>query len=81
MPRETVEAKALRYLADRCLRVRAMNAAVVDATCRGSDATYKLGWDGRGWSCSCPARGTCAHLVALWLVTVPAQVSPSGARR
>jgi hypothetical protein len=80
MPRESVEAKALRYIGEQRLHVQAITSSTVRAECRGADATYTLSWDGRAWSCSCPARGRCAHLLALWLVTVPARVGESYAR-
>jgi uncharacterized Zn finger protein len=78
MPRETVEAKAARYLVEQRLHVQAITSSGVSARCRGGDASYTLSWDGRDWSCSCPARGRCAHLVALWLVTVPAASPTAG---
>jgi hypothetical protein len=71
MPRETVEAKALRYISEKRLRITVVNGDDVEASCRGACSTYTLRWDGRRWSCSCLARGRCAHLLALWLVTVP----------
>jgi hypothetical protein len=43
---------------------------VVHATCRGDSGTvYNLGHNGKGWGCTCPAKGRCSHLVALQLVT------------
>ena len=70
--RETVEAKARRYLAEGRLTVTAVNGDMVAGVCRGSGAIYYLGHEpGRGWHCSCPVRSDqCAHLEALRLVTV-----------
>jgi hypothetical protein len=69
-PREDAAAKGRRYLAEGRLVVRAVDeiAGTVRAACRGDGAVYALGRDRGGWFCSCPARGRCAHLVALGLV-------------
>ncbi|HEX4519219.1 MAG TPA: hypothetical protein VH063_06520 [Gaiellaceae bacterium] len=69
MPRETIEAKAMRYLAEGRLYVHTVRPGEVAATCRGNDR-YRLGWNGSWW-CNCPARIHCAHIFALQLVTVP----------
>ena len=69
--RESAEAKGRRYLVEGRLRLRRVECDLVEADCRGGGAIYQLGHDRRGWWCSCPARGRCAHLVALQLVTVP----------
>lgn len=77
MPRETIEQKAKRLLAEGRLTVLVVNPEVVVARCKGdSGAEYMLGWDKQhlNWICSCPANTDfhrkCAHLRALWLVTV-----------
>jgi hypothetical protein len=63
MTRETTESKARRYLTEARL--------IVTATCRGQGEQYDLGHDpARGWWCDCPARRSCAHLIALQSVTV-----------
>ena len=70
-PSETTQSKALRYLAERRLRVEGVGRSrmlgfVVAASCRGGDDTvYALGFEAGEWWCSCPARMLCAHLVAL----------------
>ena len=69
--RESVQAKAHRYLTEGRLRVRLVDedAGIVEADCRGSGSVYALGRDEGGWFCGCPARGrSCAHLEALRLV-------------
>lgn len=68
--RESVAAKALRYLGEGRLIVRQLDehAGEAQADCRGRGAVYALGRDERGWFCTCPARGVCAHLEALRLV-------------
>lgn len=67
---ESAEAKGRRYLTEGRLTLRKVAAHQIDATCRGSGDIYELGYTRAGWSCGCPARGRCAHLVALQLVTV-----------
>jgi uncharacterized Zn finger protein len=71
--REGAEAKGRRYLVEGRLRLRRVEGLLVEADCRGGGALYELGHDVGGWWCGCPARGRCAHLVALQLVTVPGQ--------
>jgi hypothetical protein len=70
--RETVQAKAARYLAEARLIVTAVDGDYVAAACRGDGEIYQLGHQpGRGWWCSCPVRSDCcAHLNALRRVTV-----------
>jgi hypothetical protein len=81
MATETLEAKAVRLLAEGRLTILvAERDGKVIAECRGlsSGETHKLGWDpsgndGRGrWGCTCDAHATfhrhCSHLRALQLV-------------
>lgn len=70
---ENVEQKARRYLAEGRLEVeRVEQGGLVVATARGTDGTYKLGYDpGKNqWRCTCPgpASRRCSHLIALRLV-------------
>ena len=69
--RENAAAKGRRYVAEGRLVVRQLDEAngLVQADCRGDGAIYTLGYDQRGWWCSCKALGRCAHLIALGLVT------------
>lgn len=69
--------KARRLLIEGRLNVVSRGGDVILAKCRGdSGEVYDLGYDwhqsaGRvGWFCTCPAKGTCAHIKALMLVTV-----------
>jgi hypothetical protein len=66
-PRENAAAKGRRYLSEGRLVVHEVDerAGLCRASCRGGGAIYKLGKDSAGWFCTCPARGLCAHLVAL----------------
>lgn len=71
--RENVAEKGRRYLTEARLVVEHVDGQTVRAQCRGdSGAIYELGFDHVRveWHCTCPARGRCAHLVALMLVTV-----------
>lgn len=68
--KESADAKGRRYLTEGRLTVERVDGRLVYATCRGTDTSYRLGYDPRTrtWRCSCPARSRCAHLVALQLV-------------
>jgi hypothetical protein len=72
---ESASEKASRYLVEGRLLVGRADERTIAATCRGNGAIYRLGYDGRGWYCSCPARSRCAHLLALMLVVI----APDGA--
>jgi uncharacterized Zn finger protein len=76
--REAVDGKARRYLVEGRLTIARVDAAAVEASCRGGGAVYELGHDGEQWWCSCPARGRCAHLMALGLVVVRAAGADEG---
>lgn len=68
--RENAQSKGRRYLTDGRLMIRLVDAREIRAHCRGQGELYNLGHEpGRGWYCSCPARGRCSHLVALQCVT------------
>ena len=67
--RENAHDKGRRYLVEGRLIVDAVTGQQIVARCRGAGVTYKLGHDRLlGWTCTCPARTECAHLVALRLV-------------
>lgn len=77
MPRENIETKGRRLLAEGRLRIEHVGEPSewfpITAECRGdSGEVYSLGWDQSQleWRCTCPAKGRCSHLVALQLVTV-----------
>lgn len=52
--RENAASKARRYLGD--------------GRVRGDGAAWSTGRDEHGWFCTCPARGRCAHLIAVGLI-------------
>ena len=71
MARENALQNGLRYLGAGRLCVEQVDDQVVAARCRGDRGeVYRLGYQRGGWHCSCPALGDCAHLFALWSVTV-----------
>lgn len=69
---ENIEDKGRRYISEGRLSVKRVDyeKGVIVAEVKGSDALYHLGFDPakKEWRCTCPARGRCAHLVALQLV-------------
>ncbi len=74
---EKAREKALRILTEGRLTVREVglpsHPGRIVAECRGdSGSVYRLGWDPRAeeWRCTCDARGTCSHIMALQLVVV-----------
>jgi hypothetical protein len=69
--RESIAAKAVRYVGECRLTIEQVDAGGVRASCRGDGKVYAIAWNpDLGWSCSCPARRDCAHLRAVRLVTV-----------
>jgi hypothetical protein len=72
MSRENVQVKARRYLGEGRLRVLDVDeyGGTALGECRGAGALYTVSRNEAGWRCDCPARSTCAHVVALQLVTV-----------
>lgn len=76
MARENAHDKGKRLLGEGRLKVDAVSGDghrfPIVATCKGDSGTrYSLGYDRqeKEWRCTCPARGKCAHLWALQLVT------------
>jgi hypothetical protein len=66
MSRENAQAKGERYLLSGRLTVRLVTPERIDAFCKGdSGHIYRVIHDAGMWSCSCPAKQRCAHLVAL----------------
>ncbi len=69
MPRENAEARGKRYLTEGRLIVDHVSNGRVLARCRGTGATWNLGFLNGVWFCECPARTRCSHRWALALVT------------
>ena len=71
MGRENAKTKALRYLTEGRVQIRAATNRAVRAEVRGSGHLYQVSFDSRqGWACSCPAKGLCSHLIATQTVVV-----------
>ena len=71
--RETIDAKARRYLLEARVRVlhRDEEAGLIEAEVRGDCRLYSTGRDAEGWYCSCAARTRdCSHVRALRLITI-----------
>ena len=66
--RENAASKARRYLAEgRVVLVRVTDSTAL-ARVRGGGAVHTVSASPAFWSCSCPAKGRCAHELALGLV-------------
>ena len=71
--RETIDAKAQRYLTEARVRILHCDeeAGVIEAEVRGDSRRYSTGRDAEGWYCSCAARTRdCSHVRALRLITI-----------
>jgi hypothetical protein len=70
MSRENAAAKARRYLTEGRVVLRALDeyGGMVQADVRGDGAIWTSGRDERGWFCQCPAKGRCAHVLAVGLI-------------
>lgn len=63
--KENAPTKAMRYLVEgRCI-IRYVDDDRVIARVRGHEVYDVEHAPGRGWSCTCPARGRCAHRLAV----------------
>ena len=71
MTRESAVEKAKRLLVEGRVTVLACGPGYARAVVRGDGALYEVTDDARGRSCPCAARGLCAHVRAVGLVTAP----------
>jgi len=76
--RESVEAKARRYLGEARLRIVSASSDHVRAIARGAGALYDVTCDEGLWRCSCPALTRCAHVAAAQLIWA---IPPAGEQR
>lgn len=74
--RESAATKARRYLAEGRLIVRRVDGPYALAFCRGDGVMHRIEQHHDVGICSCPARGRCAHLLALGLVTASTRKDP-----
>lgn len=63
--RENAQTKSLRYLVEGRVLIRFVDDTQVRAQVRGREIYTVEHAPGRGWSCTCPARGRCAHRLAV----------------
>jgi uncharacterized Zn finger protein len=69
MPRETVDEKALRYIAERRVVILGKRRGAVFAEVQGSAASpYHVRYVHGAWRCSCPSSFRCCHITALEFV-------------
>lgn len=69
--REAARQKADRYLLEGRVVVVSVRGSCVVANVRGEGAIYRVESIGPETSCTCPARGTCAHVLAIHRITAP----------
>ncbi len=69
--RETAAVKETRLLTEGRLIVVSAEPGYFAATVRGSGDVHRVAFGRGGWSCTCPARSTCSHLHAAWLIAAP----------
>jgi hypothetical protein len=69
--RESIEAKAARYLAEGRVCIRALDeyGGTVLADVRGVGSVYTTTRGEEGWHCNCRARASCCHITAVKNVT------------
>jgi hypothetical protein len=70
--RESIHAKALRYLCEGRIRVRVCleDDGVLEADVRGLGAVYTVAFAGGEWRCNCDALvKECCHVVAVKTIT------------
>lgn len=63
--RENPAAKAKRYLHEGRVVLTLVGPGRVEAVVRGDGVHHATAWRYGTWSCTCPARGTCCHLLAV----------------
>lgn len=66
--RENAASKGRRYLTEGRVVITRLNTGSVDAVVRGDGTHHAVAWRPHLWTCTCEARGTCSHLLAVRLV-------------
>jgi len=69
MARESVDEKALRYIAEHRVLIRRVDGRDIDAEINGGTGRWYVQRRRAGWRCDCPALRRCAHLAAVRIVT------------
>lgn len=67
--RENPAAKARRYLTEGRVIVTAVAPGTVTAIVRGDGVRHVTSWRHGEWTCTCPARSVCCHLLAVRTIT------------
>lgn len=62
---ETKRDKAHRMLTEGRITILGVNGDTGYALCRSDGVTYEITWKQGVWRCSCLARTTCAHRLAV----------------
>ena len=76
--RESAANKARRYLTEGRVTIDTVRSYHVRAVVRGDGAVWRVRVDGLDRTCTCPAQGLCAHILAVGLVTAPVQPTEGG---
>lgn len=63
--REDAQTKSRRLLVEGRVVITAVAGSHVEARVRGDGVIHDVTANGDAWSCSCPARGRCSHLLAV----------------
>ena len=71
MVRENAASKSRRYLAEGRVVITKVSDRIVTAQIRGDAAVWDVVYQNGKWSCTCPARGRCSHLLAVGAVVAP----------
>jgi uncharacterized Zn finger protein len=71
-PSVEVQAKAARYLLTGKVKVDYADVRSFTALVSGTRETpYAVMWHTGHWRCDCPARATCAHMLACQMIWAP----------
>lgn len=62
-------AKANRYLTEHRVVLLVHRPTGAMAHCTGDHGTYFIAGNDNGWTCTCPAVGTCSHIIATEALT------------
>jgi uncharacterized Zn finger protein len=63
--RENAADKGRRYLTEGRVIITVVGDGQVDAIVRGDGIRHAVAWRPDTWTCTCPARGACSHLLAV----------------
>ena len=66
--RENAATKARRYLTEGRVILTEVSPRTINALVRGDGICHAVVWHPDTWFCTCEARGTCSHLIAVRLV-------------